>query len=495
MPAPEYSIQYAISVSSTFIEGDMERVENAFGSNVDFALFIDNYPDAVWLKDKNLKIVRANSLYFEYFSKNSEISGKETADIDNQILQTGCNKVFNLRTQYKNRILSVTATPIKNNSRTEYIVYTSKDITSQEELKERFFVNKYQLNALLENVPKLIYMKDPEGKYITGTKYSKEFFEQGFDYFHKTHLDFPSLKDSNTHEDNFVIENNRQISYEKEINDTKGVPHWYKIYKAPINTYNNNVIGILVMVDNIDDEKLLQAQRETFVASLGHDLKNPTLAQIRAIELLLKGDFGEIPKAQKEILEMVLDSCRYMKALLSSLLATYRNERGVVTLNYEEVLLPDLTSECIGEMIYLAKDKGVNIKVEQNCTTPVVYGDKVQIKRVIMNLMSNGIKYAYKDSVITVKLYNESDYTCFLFENQSPYIPPEKREAIFAQYVSFAEAHKELGIGLGLYTSKKIVDAHGGLIFVKSFEDERNIFGFKIPNTKDNICAAKTVSF
>ena len=282
---------------------------------------------------------------------------------------------------------------------------------------------------------------------------------------------------------------------DKEINDTKGFPHWYKIYKAPINTYNNNVIGILVMIDNIDDEKILQAQRETFVASLGHDLKNPTLAQIQAIELLLKGNFGSIPEAQKEILEMVLDSCKYMKALLSSLLATYRNERGVVKLNYEEVLLPELTEECVSEMIYLAKDKGVNINIEENATNPIIYGDKVQIKRVIMNLISNGIKYAFKDSSIRIKIYNESNYTCFQFENNSPYIPPDKRDAIFAQYVSFADAHKELGIGLGLYASKKIVDAHGGNIFVKSFDDNRNIFGFKIPNTKDNICAAKTVSF
>ncbi len=477
----------------------MKKVNDLPVNSADFILFMDNffrnYPDAVWLKNKNLQIVRANSIYYKYFSKNNEVSGKETVEIDNQILRTGCEKTFDLRTPLKNRILSVTATPISGRHDIEYIMYTSKDITTQEELKERFFVNKYQLNALLENVPKLIYMKDLDGKYITGTKHSKEFFNSGYDSCCQIQLDVSDLKTKNLNEDKFVTENNKHISYEREIHDTNGRAHWYKIYKAPINTYDGYALGTLVMINNIDAEKLLQAQRETFVASLGHDLKNPTLAQIRAVELLLKGEFGKIPEEQKDILEMLLDSCRYMKAMLSSLLATYRNERGVVTLNYEEVLLTDLASDCISEMIYLAKDKGVNIKTEFECKKPFVYGDKVQVKRVIMNLMSNGIKYAYKNSAIRVKIYNESDYTCFLFENSSPYIPPEKQEAIFAQYVSFADAHKELGIGLGLYTSKKIVDAHGGIIFVKSFKDERNIFGFKIPNTIDNICAAKTVSF
>lgn len=369
------------------------------------------------------------------------------------------------------------------------------NITEQEELKQRFFISQYQLNALLDNIPKIIYMKDLNGSFITGTKYSKDFYLNGRDYFHQINLDFAPQNDKQNYEDKFVIDNNKSISYEKELRDKNNVPHWYSIYKAPINDYNNDVIGVIVIADNIDEEKLLQTQRETFVASLGHDLKNPTLAQIRAVELLLKGEFGTIPAIQKEILDMVLDSCKYMNAMLSSLLATYRNEKGIVKLNYEEFSLIDMTDDCIGEMIYLAKDKGVNLKIERDCTIPYIYGDKVQIKRVIMNLLSNGIKYAYKNSTIKIQLYNESNLTCFKFENNSPYISKEKQEAIFARYVSYAEAHKELGIGLGLYTSKKIVDAHGGNIFVQSFPDERNIFGFKIPNTKDCISASKTVSF
>lgn len=365
----------------------------------------------------------------------------------------------------------------------------------QEELKKRLFISQYQLNALLNNIPKIIYMKDLEGNYITGTRHSEDFFRNGVDFFHQINLDYTPCSKMDYQEDRFVIDNNKSISYEKEILGKNKVPHWYSIYKAPINDYNNDVIGVIVIANNIDEEKLLQAQRETFVASLGHDLKNPTLAQIRAIELLLKNEFGIISKEQQEILGMVLESCKYMNAMLSSLLATYRNEKGIVRLNYEEFSLTEMTDDCIGEMVYLAKEKEVNIKIERTCINPYLHGDKVQIKRVIMNLLSNAIKYAYKNSVIKIRLFNESDYTCFCIENNSPYIPPDKKEAIFAQYVSFAEAHKELGIGLGLYASKKIVDAHGGTIYVDSFQDERNIFTFKIPNTKDCICASKTVSF
>ena len=433
------------------------EIAEMLGANINYEsllqTFFKDYPDAIWIKDKNLKLLSANSAFYEHFNKSADCCNSSG---EMQILQEKRTVTFSIHSKKKNQVLAVTAMPVLNNNSVECILYISKDITEQEELKERFFVNKYQLNALLENIPKIIYMQDLNGQYITGTKHSKAFFNDGFDYFHKIQLDFQSINATRMCEDKSVIENNKLITYDKEIVDTRGIPHWYT----------------------------------TFVASLGHDLKNPTLAQIRAVELLLKGEFGSLTKEQQEILGMLLDSCKYMNAMLSSLLATYRNERGVVKLNYEEVSLTDLAEDCISEMIYIAKDKNVNISIEKRCDIPFVYGDKVQI-----NLLSNGIKYAFKDTEIKIKIYNEINLTCFSLENRSPYIPAEKREAIFAQYVSFAEAHKELGIGLGLYTSKKIVNAHAGNIFVESYEDERTIFGFKIPNVKDSICAAKTVSF
>lgn len=245
---------------------------------------------------------------------------------------------------------------------------------------------------------------------------------------------------------------------------------------------------------NSNEEENLQAQRETFVASLSHDLKNPTLAQIRALELLLKGNFGNIQPKQKEILEMVLDSCKYMNAMLASLLSTYRSEKGAIVLKYENISLMELAAECVEEMIYMAKDKNVQIALQNNNTSSNICADKIQIKRVIMNLLSNGIKYAFKNSCINITIFNEQNYTCFQFENNSPFIPEDKQKSIFAQYVSFAGVHKELGIGLGLYASKKIIKAHDGEIFVKSYPDNRNIFGFKIPTTK-SVNASECVIF
>lgn len=267
--------------------------------------------------------------------------------------------------------------------------------------------------------------------------------------------------------------------------------------------YNNNFLGVISIIKDITQEEAikedfvnkhfeyinternLQKQRETFVASIGHDLKNPTLAQIRGLELFLKGDFGSISEEQRDIIEMILDSCRYMNGMLSSLLATYRNQGGVIKLNFEDFSFVDLINECVSEMIYVAKDKGVNIIIKNLLKNDNVQADRVQIKRVIMNLLSNGIKYAYKETDLVLNINNKNKEICFELENRSPYIPEEKQKSIFAQYVSYASIHKELGIGLGLYASQKIIEGHQGQIYVCSFKDDKNIFGFKIPKIQE----------
>lgn len=246
---------------------------------------------------------------------------------------------------------------------------------------------------------------------------------------------------------------------------------------------------------NMENNSILDEQRAAFVASLGHDLKNPTLAQIRALELFLKGRFGTISTVQKEIIEMVLDSCKYMNAMLSSLLFTYRNQKGTISLENEKISIPELASECIDEIIYLAKDKNIKLNFANKCIIDYVYGDKIQLKRVIMNLLSNGIKYANNNSVMYINIYNEDENTCFEYKNQSPYITIEKQKQIFARYVSFADSYKLMGVGLGLYASRKIVESHSGIMFVQSSKEGTNTFGFKIPYSDKYKDIKRSVTF
>jgi signal transduction histidine kinase len=381
-----------------------------------------------------------------------------------------------------NKILSITSCPILYKDDFFGMVNLVEDITRDEHIKEKIIFKHSQLKSILENVPMIIYMCDKNLNYITGSKHAKIFVKNGYDELSDTQINRELMEGDEALENKYVLKSNCQLTKEKEYSDFKGLKHWYKIYKSPILDLNDEVSGLIILANNIDSEKQLQSNRETFVASLGHDLKNPTIAQIRGLELILKGTFGKVQNEQKEILEMILDSCRYMYGMLSSMLSTYRNDGGTVKLHFEEFSLGELVEECVSEMVYVAKYKSVGISINSSLAGELVYADRVQIKRVIMNLLSNGIKYAFKDSQLKLSISEQNGWNCFSFENKSQYIPKYKQEMIFARYVSFASAHDELGIGLGLYASKKIVEAHGGIIYLESYEDNRNIFGFKIPD-------------
>lgn len=453
-------------------------------------------PDGIIYKDKNLFYRTMNKSFCKCYKIDnpSEFIGKKEAPFltpkNRKIIQEVSAAIlkehqpisyFLNHNDDSEKFLSVTSTPIFYQKKFIGIISMIKDITYEENVKERFVLKHYQIKSLLENIPMIIYLQNKDLEYIAGTKPSKDFVDEGYDAFSNIHINLDMNKDSEAEENLSVLKDNKILIKEKEVTDLKENKHWYKVFKVPMKDFNGDITGVITLANNIDAEKQLQAQRETFVASIGHDLKNPTIAQIRSLELLLNGCFGEISSEQRELLEMVLDSCRYMNGMLSSLLATYRNCGGIIKLNFEELSLPELVNECVSEMLYVAKDKDVTIKIDNQLTSKMVHADRVQIKRVIMNLLSNGIKYAFSNSTLNLSIYSQNKKACFEFQNNSPYIPEDKQKSIFARYVSYAAAHNELGIGLGLYASKKIIEGHSGTIFVQSSVENKNSFGFKIP--------------
>lgn len=490
---------------------DMASLDNALNNTNFLKTIFENYPDGFVFKDKDLKYVFANKQFCDFFgiTSSEKFLGRTNFPYfseDNQrlIYDAGktvatslksLNYILNVKNVNGDDILfSVTTSPIFLKKQFFGVVSLVKDITSEEILKEKFVLKHFQLKKLIENLPLLIYMQDKAGNYIIGTEFARRFVKDSYDEFSSIQLNAKSNIEQSFKENDYVLKNNKTLNVIRKILDVNMLPHWYKICKVPITDYKNETTGVLTIAENIDIEKGLEAQKETYVATLGHDLKNPTIAQIRGLELLLKGDFGEVSVEQREILEMVLDSCKYMNGMLASLLATYRNNSGAIKLIFEDFSFVSLINECVNEMEFVARNKDVGIAIKKMIDFDDVNADKVQIKRVIMNLLSNGIKYAFKNTIVELRVSLDEGMLLFELENESPFIPEDEQSAIFERYVSYASTLKELGNGLGLYASQKIINSHDGEMFVKSFRDNKNIFGFRIP-LKPKMNIVKDIQF
>ncbi len=255
-------------------------------------------------------------------------------------------------------------------------------------------------------------------------------------------------------------------------------------------------ITILLYIRNIDLSKQIKNEREaeknkqSFLATLVHDLKTPTNAQINTLRLLKNGTFGQLTTEQYHMIELTHDSCRYMSDLIGTIMETYNCDYGNINLQKSEFDISELIIELCESVKTLAMYNHQQIKFSMNQSC-YIYADKLQIKRVLQNLLSNAITYGFKHTIIEINLRTNKNSIEIAVQNISKHIPKNELSVIFNKFkkTGFSNFNKA-GTGLGLYLSKQIINLHNGKIYAKSLEDGRCIFGFRIPtSTKTKLLA------
>lgn len=223
-------------------------------------------------------------------------------------------------------------------------------------------------------------------------------------------------------------------------------------------------------------------KRAELVAQITHDLKSPTTAQINALHLLLSENFGELTLKQKELLEMSELSCQYMKDLISIIIDTYKSDNGELQIEPETIKISELLDSVIKETKLLLTGNEQKLEIKNKTSIDNFVADKLQIKRVIMNFLSNAILYGEKNSIIEIQLLSDNKDLTINIINKSKYIIEENLNNIFDKYIALqASKHNKTSTGLGLYLSKKIIEAHNGKIYAKALQDKKYLFGFTIP--------------
>lgn len=444
---------------------------------------MENCQEIITVKDINYKYLVFNNAFLNHFKflKESEIIGKSIFEliseknamiVKNNIdksIETGLPQTYVLEVNKgdKFKIIKQTSTPLISNGKVKYILSISRDITKDEILMNELIKKNSQLKTLLEYLPVLVYMKNKSKKYILGTKYAKDFVFKGHDRYSNKVIDILKAQEETETEDDYVLKNRKTLKKIKTVTDTNGQTHWYRTIKAPIIRVDNVIDGLVTITKNIDNEKELENQKDLFIATLVHDLKNPLLAQISSINQCYKGVFGELNDTQKEILSLTLESANYMKEMLYTLINTYKYDNGNIQLNKKKINIENLINTCIKEHLPMSNEQKVKLIYNSSLKKDekFISTDEKQLRRVITNLLSNGINYAYKDTDfnITTEIHNE--ILEISLENSGPPIDKNTQKHLFEKYISNANKYQKVGFGLGLYLSKKIIEAHNGKIY------------------------------
>lgn len=460
--------------------------------------------EMITIKSLDLKYLDCNNAFIRHIGAQSreEIIGKPVIEVipnsNFRIIKENIDKIFKTRTlqsysfdiETNNSLKRVKqiSTPVIQENQIKYILTISRDITQDELLKEKLTAKTLQLDTLMEHVPLLVYMKDKDKNYIIGSKHAKEFTRNGIDpYAGNICINMQnSLKDTQQ-EDNFVLENKQILRKEKLCLDYDGNKHWYRVLKAPILQNDNSIDGLITIANNIDNDKAIEHQKDLFIATLVHDLKNPLLAQISGMELLAKGSFTPLNKEQKEILDIIIESANYMKEMLYTLINTYKYDNGNILLKKIKTDLNQLIKTSIKEHLPLAQKNNITLSFNSKLfdENKYIMIDDKQIRRVITNLINNGINYAFNDTEFSISIYEHNNKVIMKFTNCSQPIDKETESHLFEKYIAGSNKYQKVGFGLGMYLSKKVIEAHEGTIYYEG-KDTTNSFIIELPKYTEN---------
>ena len=260
-----------------------------------------------------------------------------------------------------------------------------------------------QLTAIINNSPFVVFLKSVDGKIILANEVLANLFSISREQLvGRNSYEFVSNPENCMEEDKHLLATKEIITCERYESLINGQGHWFRIVKVPVLDENDDISSIVVIFRVIDDVKELEERKNTFIATLTHDLKTPTIAQIRALDLLLGEAFGPLVEEQKEMLEQIKSSCKYMYDLIFTILDTYLYDNGLTKINAEKFDILVLINETTRSMSNLVRERNQKLIINTNLTSNIVVADKVQIKRVIINLLANAVKHGFKNSDIEV---------------------------------------------------------------------------------------------
>jgi len=215
-------------------------------------------------------------------------------------------------------------------------------------------------------------------------------------------------------------------------------------------------------------KEILDSSKEAFLATVAHDLKTPISAGINALNLLLNENLGELEENQHELVEDILNSTKFMKDMVENILCKNKIECNNISLSKKVYSLQELFNHCVELTKYILEQKNQSIQLECNLKNTLVPFDFLEMKRVVHNLIANSSEHSPNGSKIHIKIFETNKKMGFYIQDFGKGIDLKNQEDVFLQYMSFAQKNKRVGSGLGLYISKRIIEAHDGEITLES---------------------------
>ena len=481
-----------------------------------FKLILDNSNDLIAILNKNFEHEFINEkAYFEVLGyRTDEIIGKRPRDfahpedikrvskaIKKGLLKGDVSEEFRIRHKKGHyKWIEINGKFLRENNDIIGVILISRDISEKKQAEQKLKDSEKKYRTLFESSTDGIYSTDMEGNFIEVNKAFSNFLG----YTKKELLKFNNRqitpKSWHDIEDNMVfteLSEGESKAYEKEFIKKNGTIVPVSIRFWILFDEQGDPYRIWAIVRDITDRKQIEQElkevsqlKSDFLRRASHELKTPLISIKGFSDLILKLYKEELNQDIILKLGEINQGCERLQHIINDLLHTSKLESPDLRPKFIREDLSFLIKFCIKELNPLAekREQSIDIDIQENIMT---YFEKEEIHDVISNLLRNAIKYTSPKGKIKIKSDLKDDNVVISFEDNGIGFTEEEKKKVFQQFGKIERFGQGLdlgidGTGLGLYISKKIVEAHGGQIWMESEgRNKGSTFFFSLP-IRDN---------
>ncbi len=340
---------------------------------------------------------------------------------------------------------------------------------------------RYQ--ELFEDSIDPIFITDWKGNIIEANRQASNLFGKSDSLNTNAIQDFHIIDWHAVGEDFIHLRAGKTSNYETEMQtaDHKLMPSEIHVHKVLI----NEVEVLQWIIRDISERKALDSLREDLMAMIYHDLRSPLANIVSSLDILnalLPNDDTSI----KPVFQIAVRSTERLQRLINSLLDIKRLEAGQPITDLKTIEIETIIQESIDTVIPISDSKRQVIEKEVADSLPVVTADESMLRRVLINILENAIKFTPMDGNIMVGSRMNDNMILIWVRDSGPGIPDEAQERIFNKFTRLKEKQFPKGIGLGLAFCKLAVTAHGGKIWVESDAGKGSQFNILLPLNQDS---------
>ena len=271
------------------------------------------------------------------------------------------------------------------------------------------------------------------------------------------------LRDDPDKKDLKIYADNKESYFSKDILDV---------------TNNNVIIGQVIVLRNITPFHELNEAKTNFIATVSHELKTPLSSIKMSARLLTDLRVGALNGEQQELIRSITDDADRLLKITGELLNLSQVETGKIQLKLQPASPVVIVEQALQAVQFQAQQKHILIQSSVAENLPFIQADVEKTSWVLINFLTNAIKYSPEDSAIEVVAARNRDRVEFIVKDHGRGIDEKYLPRIFDRYFTVPGTHDRNGTGLGLSISKEFIEAQGGHIWVDSHVGEGSQFGF-----------------